>query len=376
VRPVTDTFLATVSGSHQAVFRARLVSYGQTGTNPGRLNSDLTPKDEINILDGNVIFDTKADVNATVELYTDYAWPTSTDDMIAPYGHEIFVERGITYGDGTREWVSLGYFRIDSIEQEVRTGRLRVTGSDRMVRARDERPQQPVVFPAGSSVGGMIDFVIGNAVPLLVSVYDFNAYSTLTTTDHILDDDRLKFCRELLTSYGKIMYFDYAGRLQVKSSPSYSGASPVYTLSSGRDGVLVSLTQSLSRDGVYNGVIARGEPIGDLPPVEGRAYDENPDSPTYIFGPFGQVVRFFSSPFLNSQAQCVDAARSILESSTGLPHVVEMGAVPNPALEGWDVVEVRYSDRVAPEIHVLDSIYYPLSVTDPMVMTSRKQFLG
>lgn len=376
MRPVTDTFLATVKGSHQAVFRARLISYGQTGTNPGRLNGDLTPKDEIPILDGNVIFDTKADVNATVELITDVAWPTSASDRITPYGNELFVERGITYGDGTHEWVSLGYFRIDSIQQDRRTGRLRVTGSDRMCRARDERPQQPVVFPAGSSVGGIVDNVIGNAVPLLESVYDFSAYTTLITTDHILDDDRVKFVRELLTAYGKIGYFDYAGRYQVKSIPSYTGSTPVWDIESGRNGTLVSLSQSLSRDGVYNGVIARGEPIGDLPPVEGRAYDADASSPTYFYGPFGQVVRFFSSPFLNSEAQCVDAARSILASSTGLPHVTEMGSVPNPALEGWDVVRVRYSDRTAPEIHVLDSIYYPLSVSDPMVMTSRKQFQG
>ena len=333
MRPVTDTFLATVKGSHQAVFRARLITYGQTGTNPGRLNLDLTPADEIPVLDGNVIFDTKADVNATIELWTDVDWPTSASDMITPYGNELFVERGVTYGDGTREWVSLGYFRIDSIEQDYRTGRIRVTGSDRMSRARDERPQQPTVFPAGSSVGGIVDNVIGSAVPLLVSVYDFSAYTTLTTTDHILDDDRVKFVRELLTSYGKISYFDYAGRLQVKSIPSYTGTEPVWDIESGRNGTLVSMTQSLSRDGVYNGVVARGEPIGDLPPVEGRAYDEDPESPTYIFGPFGQVVRFFSSPFLNSQAQCVDAARAILESSTGLPHVMEMGTVPNPALE-------------------------------------------
>jgi hypothetical protein len=367
VRPVTQTFLDTVRGSHQAMFRARLLPYGSTGVSP----PDGT---EITINAGNIIFDTKSDVNATLELFVDYGWPSSDADPIAPYGNEVFVERGVRYGEGAREWVALGYFRIDAIEQDYRKGQIRITGTDRMSRVRDYRPTAPENFVVGTSVEDIVNTVVGDAVPGLVALFDWDAGSTVISSDHVLSEDRIKFLRELLTAYGKIFYFDYAGRLIVRDQPVANEGSAVWEVNSGRDGVLVAMNRMISRESVYNIVIATGEPVGEEFPVRGVAEDTDPASPTNVDSAFGRVPRFFSSSFLTTTGQANSAARSILASSTGLPYLVELGSVPNPAIEGWDVVTVRYTDRLRPETHVLDSIYYPLSIDEPMVMTSRKQF--
>lgn len=368
MRPVSDSFLNTIRGAHKAVFRARVCAPGQTGVSPTGTT--------INILEGDVTFDTGSDVNATMDITTDLSWPSTAASLGAPYGQEVYIERGVQYASGTQEWVGLGYFRIDRVEQaNAPKGAVRITGSDRMSSIRDDRPIQPIVFTAGTSVGAVIDFVVQDAVPTVVTVYDWAAYSATLQSDHILDDDRIKFLNEILTAYGKVAYFDYAGRYQVKTPPSFTNT-PVWFVNSGKNGVLCSMTRTISRDGVYNGVVATGEPVGtDLAPVRGQALDLNVTSPTYWFGSFGKVPRFFSSSFLTTNAQCDSAAASILLTSTGIPYVVELGVVPNPALEGWDVLQVQYSDKVSYEIHVIDTIKYALGADGEMAIATRKQYL-
>lgn len=366
MRPVSNTFLSTIRGAHSAIFRARVCSPGQSGVNPTGTF--------INVLSGDVTFDTQADINGTLDLATDLTWPYYSSDLGAPYGQEIFVERGVQYANGTQEWVGLGYFRIDRVEQETAPrGQLRISGSDRMANIVDDRPLQPIVFSAGTSVGAVIDFVIQDALPSAITVYDWSAYTSVLVTDHVLDDDRVKFLNEILTAYSKVGYFDYAGRFQVKTPPSYTNPS-VWSVNSGRNGVLCAMKRTISRDGVYNAVVATGEPVGDSPPVRGIAQDLVTTSPTYWFGPFGKVPRFFSSSFLQTNDQCISAAASILSNSTGIPYVVNLGVVPNPALEGWDVITVAYDDDHS-EIHVIDTIQYSLGVEDSMGIATRKQFL-
>lgn len=367
MRPVSSNFLSTIRGSHLATFRVRVVESGQTGVTPVGT--------ELEVESGMVFFDTRAEVNGTVNLIAVLPWPDNSSGLGTPYGQELYIERGVEYGSGTREWVGLGYFRIDSIEQVGSDQALvRILGSDRMANVRDARPLEPKVYTAGTSVAAIVTDVLEDSGVSPVMNFDWDANSELLVTDHVLSEDKIKFLHELLTSYGKVFYFDYGGEFTAKTQPT-SANDPVFSVNAGRNGVLVSMNRYLSRDGVYNAVVATGESIGDAPPVRAVAYDNDPSSPTYFFGPFGRVPRFFSSSFMTTTDQCQDAANSILAQSIGLPYVVEFGVVPNPALEGWDVIDVLYSDRSAPETHIIDSIGYSLSVDGEMTLTSRKQFL-
>lgn len=366
MRPVSASFLSTVRGAHKAVFRARICAPGQTGTDPvGTV---------IPVLNGDVTFDTSADVNATLDLTTTYDWPNSTSAFGTPYGSEVFVERGVQYGNGIQEYVGLGYFRIDSVGQaRVPKGSIRIQGSDRMASIRDGRNLQPIQFSAGASFRAVVDFVVGDVVTgFTTGVYDFPDVNL--TASHILGEDRLQFLTDLLTAYGKVGYFRYDGRFVVKTPPSPASTS-VFTINHGRDGVLVQMSREINRDNVYNAVMATGEPVGEGTPVYGIAYDTVTTSPTRWGGPFGKVPRLFSSSFIETQTQALNAAGTILATATGLPYLVSLGAVPNPALEGWDVVLVDYDNNSPDEFHVLDRITYPLSVGGIMAMDTRKQYL-
>lgn len=367
MRPVSDRFLSVVRSSHKRVARATVVKPRQVGVQPVGV--------EIPILSGDVTVDINADVTATLSLETKFEWPKSTTDIGTPYGQEIYVERGIEYGDGGTEWVGLGYFRIDSPEQdEVPSGSIHISASDRMASIKDARPLQPVQFSEAASFQGVFDFVVNEALPGVPVVYDFPAGSTPLGISHIMDNDRLKFLQDLATSYGKIMFFDYAGRLQVKDAPDPTKAA-VFTVNAGRYGVMVNMKRALSRDGVYNAVVATGEAAGENPPVRGVAIDDTPGSPTNFFGDFGQVPKFFSSTFMQTNAQCVTAAEAELRKSTGLPYSVSLGLVPNPALEAGDVLTVSYADKAVPETHIADKIVYPLDTSSAMTIETRKQYL-
>lgn len=372
MRPVSDSFLSIVRGPHQMVSHAYIVTPGQTGVTPVGI--------EIPILSGDVKLDSTADIRATLELETsDQDWMAALDDAITPYGNEVFVQRGIVYGDGSEELVSQGYYRIYSVEQDsAPKGSLRVSGRDRMSAIVDDRPLAPIQFGEGASVASVFDFLVSDedngALPGCTIVYDFDAGETTFASSHALDDDRYGFLKDIADSLGKVMYFDYAGRLRVESAPNPTD--PVWTVNHGENGVVVSVSRTLSRDQVYNAVIATGESVGENPPVRGIAMDLNPNSPTYWYGPFGRVPKFYSSTFLTTDEQCEIAAQAMLAQQLGVPYSVDFDAVPNPALEPLDPVLISYDDRKAPEIHVIESLTIPLDPGATMRATTKQQIKG
>lgn len=367
MRPTSARWQKVVRSSHKRVVRAKIVAPGQWGVSPTGT--------EIDLVSGDVTTDINADILSTLQVDCFYPWPTETTDLGTPYGSEIYVERGIEYGDGGTEWVGLGYYRIDTVEQNrTPNGSLHVGASDRMASIRDGRVITPVQFGAGASLSSVVNFVVTQVLPAAQIVYDFSASTTFLSISHFLQDDRLKFLKDLLASYGKYMYWDYAGRLQIKSVPNPTGQ-PVLTINNGSNGILVDMKRSLSREGVYNVVVASGQPAGEQSPVIGIAMDTVPTSPTYWLGPFTAVTKYFSSTFLQTNAQCVTAAQAELRKSIGLPYTVSLGMVPNPALEAGDVILVKYANRADTELHIADKIVYPLDTSTPMRIETRKQFL-
>lgn len=376
MRPVTDSFLNTVRGPHKAVFRARLVDPWATGVNPASAGAPVP------VIKGDVTFDVHSDVNATMDLTI-----SAKFEDIDPYAGEIYLERGVMYANGIAEYVGLGYFRINTVEDDTVEDSpsdgpvIRITGEDRMANLRDGRVPSPVQFSSSASVASVIDFLVQDVMSTVVTVYDTvnwpggTAAATTLGSDHFVDRDRLAFIQELVSAYGKICYFDYAGRFVVKDAPSTSGT-PVFNINSGSYGVLVHASRSISRDGVYNAVVASGEAAdANVPPVYSVATDSDPASPTYYGGPFGKVPKFFTSSFLTTVEQCANTAQKLLIAQRGLPYQVTLGVVPNPALEAWDVISVTYAAGTV-EVHIIDQITYSMSVDDEMSIQTRKQYLN
>lgn len=366
MRPVTAAFLRTVRGSHSMTARAFVVSTFQTGTQPDGV--------EIPILNGDVVMDGNANVRSTLDLTTDGTgmWPTRVGDLLAPYGNEIFVQRGIKYGNGTTEWCSLGYFRIQTPQQSnPPDGPIRIEARDRMASIVDARLLAPVQYLPDATYGEVVTDLITQVYPAATIQWDDATDAQTIDRSVISDADRFAFLNDMVTSLGKIWYWDYRGVLVITDPPDPT--TPVYAVNAGAGGVLVSMSRHLTRDKVYNAVVASGEAADTNDPVRAVAYDANPASPTYFYGPFGPVPQFYSSPFVTTVAQAQAAADSLLRTQLGLPYQVDFTAVPNPALEPFDCVSVTSSMRAATEAHVLQSVTVPLSATATLSATTREQ---
>jgi hypothetical protein len=367
VRPASEAFHRASRGSHRAFSRAKVVTSYQEGTQPTGT--------EIAIFNGEATADAQANIRGRLNLTTDGTrmFPEGPEGLLTPYGNELFVERGIAFGGGSIEVISLGYYRIYEVEQEdVPNGPIRVMALDRMSGIVDARLEAPQQFTAGTSIEDVVTALVHEVYPGATILFDFNAATTLLQSNQVADQDRYAFLRDIAQSRGKVMYWDYAGRLRIEDPPSPS--EPVMEINYGRDGILVAMKRLLSRDGVYNAVVASGErPASDIEPVRAVAKDMNPDSPTYWLGAFGKVPRFYSSPLITDGAQAASAAEKLLARALGLPYSASLTAVPCVALEVLDPVAVTYSGRGRREIHILETVSIPLDVETPMTATTREQ---
>lgn len=372
--PVSSKFLATVRGSHGIVSRARVITPGATGADP--------PGVDLVVIDGGVTLDGSADVRGSLtslEVYAPFPTAWTTADLV-PYGTEIAVSRGVVYGNGAVERAPLGIYRIQSVEQaDAPAGTLTIGGQDRMSGLIEADLLAPRQFIAGTTLGAVVSNLVTEVYPAAVIEWDDATNLQTLTRAAIVEEDRFAFLQELVTARGKVMYYDYRGVLVIRTPPNPTTS--VFTVDAGATGVLVKVSRSLTRDGVFNAVVATGESADDFAPARGVATDDDPTSPTYWNGSFGKVPKPFASPLIYSNAQALTVAKAMLAQATGLPYSVDFSAVPNPALEPLDPVEVVYprvnvGASAAREIHVLDQITIPLASGGALGAKTRLQRRG
>jgi hypothetical protein len=366
VRPVSDRFLSALRGSHRAVSQAYVVAAGQTGTSPAGT--------ELAVIGGDVQLDASADIRATVALTVDGtgAFPTAAGDLLAPYGNELFVRRGIAFGGGAIEWVSLGYFRINSAEQDdAPDGPIRLAGQDRMGGIVKARLIAPVQFASTDTYGEVVDQLVTEVYPAAVIEWDDTTDTNPIGRALICEEDRFGFLNELVTGLGKIWFFDHRGHLVIKDVPD--PGDPVWDVDSGENGVLIDMGREISDEGVYNAIVVTGEALDTEAPPSAVAYDNNPDSPTYWEGDFGKVPRFYSSAFITTDGQAQTTANALLRTTLGVPYNVDFQVIANAALEPWDPITVRLHNRA--ETHVLNRLTVPLTAEQAMTAETREQNL-
>ena len=366
MRAVSDAFLRTLQGSHKIRSRARICTSFQTGTNP-----DGT---FVEVMDGTVTLDGKADVRGTLDIVIKGEWPENADDLITPYGHEIYVERGIEYSDDLIEYVGLGYYRIQTPEDGhtfALTKPIRVAAEDRMRAIIEGRLLAPVQFVSGTTFGLVVQTLIEEIYPSATIEWDDSTDTSTLVRSLIVEEDRYGFLNDAIASRGKIWYWDHRGVLVIKDVPSTTD--PVYEINHAASGTLIYAGQRLTRDDTFNAVVALGEGADTLTPVRGVAIDDDTSSPTYFFGPFGQVPRFYSSSFLSTDVECTTAAQSLLARELGLQYVVSFRSIVNPALEPYDVVQIKFAHHAAAQTHVLDVIPIPLHPGGVFDVETREQ---
>lgn len=366
---VTDVG-ALVSGSHRAVIEARVLTDYQTGPDPAG--------ETIQVLSGDVQFDATAAVWSSMSLETlgidetDYTslFPRFADSLLAPYGNEVYLRYGIDTGPETI-WTPLGYYRVDDTEQSGSSdGPIRLTGPDRWQGLADARLVVPRQYQSSRPVGSVVEDLVLDVYPQAVISWDDDTDQRALGRDLIIEEDRAGALRDIATSHGKVCYWDSEGVLRFETAPDPEAI--VWEIRAGWGGVLVSSSRRVSREGMYNGVVVRGEGATGAPAL-GIAVDVGVSSPTRWGGRFGMVPRFYSSPLVTTNEGGFLAAASILRRSIGMPYSVDFGAIPNPTLRPRQAVRITQRDGNR-EIHLVDTLRIPLT-GGPMTGTTREQTL-
>ncbi|MFJ6073714.1 DUF5047 domain-containing protein [Streptomyces sp. NPDC093065] len=283
--------------------------------------------------------------------------PRTPADKLATYGARLRISRGVAFGDGSQELVPLGVFRLDSVDGDLTEGPVTLQGKSLEACIADDKFTQ--VWTATGTVVGAVTALITRSLP------DADVISTITdgpigarTFD--IEADPWAGAQEIAAAAGAEVYTNADGVFVIAEMPDLLTAVPVWAVEAGEGGVYVTGNRAMASDGVFNGVLARGENVYEgVPPVSYLATDSDPGSPTYWDGPYGRRPMFYSSSTLVSLAACQQAATLKLAAARAPNATGDFTSLPNPALEPGDVLRVSHPDG-SRELHQVASFRVPL----------------
>lgn len=365
--------LRTIAGSHSVRIEARVVTGHPTGEDP-----DGT---EIEVLGGDVVWDGTAEVRASATLHTlgisgdtgKSRFPRFVDDLLAPYGREVFLRYGVDLGGAGTLWTPLGYFRIERNSQSrAPFGAIAIDGRDRMARIIKAELLAPRMFRANQTLGSVADNLIREIFPSAAILWDDDSDLDQLGRRLVVKRSRFEALKDIAESRGKLFYVDDAGAFRFDAAPDE--ATPLWEVRAGHDGVLIEPSREISTLDTPNAIMFVGQGIDDEEAVHTVVYDGNPQSPTYFFGEFGQVVERHETPLVKTGTGAVTAAVAKLRSRLGATYQVDFQAVTNPTLRPWHPVRVTYRDGNR-EIHVMQRVRVPLA-RQAMTGTTRQRILA
>lgn len=367
---VSQKFLETIRRSHRPVFYAD-VYRGGVRTTPAAYQATGLPLDK----GSSVTIDCGSQVRRSCQVtIADPALdPTTAQALLAPYGTELVLSRGVEYPGGVIEWVPLGWFRIDSARTS-KSGQhgpagIQVVGRDRSAYVVDDE-FTATVASTQSTVVAEIRALILDAMPSHVTgLHDLTGDTTACPAQVYDQRSRADAIDVLATAIGAEFFIAGDGTPTLKRIPTAATA-PSWTIDAGVAGVLIEADTSVDRGVIYNGWVVTGERTDGTAGSYALVTDTNVLSSTYWSGPFGRRPGRFSSPILTSDAMCTAAGTSLLARSSAAGWTIDLTSVPNPALEGSEVVVVLLPDG-RQQFHITDGVTIPLDVESPMPVRTR-----
>lgn len=321
---------------------------------------------------GSVSVDSTSMVRRTATITVDPRfWPASPNDLLAPYGSYCVVEYGIALRSGGIEWVPLilGYLDKAARSRPLPSD-LTVSLVDRSARVAEDRFDAPTQTVSGATVVTEIRRLIQDSLGIGVTVTDLTGSGQVAA---VIDIERERWkdgVEKLAESIGAEVFFRADGVGIIRATPTLDDPE-VWEIRTGQAGTIISTNDVLSREGVYNRVVASGQRSDGTAPVYAVVSDTDPLSPTQYGGAFGKKPRFYSSALLTTIPQCTTAATSLLARVKGSGANVEFTSLVNPALEPGDIVLAVDDDAGTATKHILDKVEIPLGPDGTQALVTR-----
>ena len=309
---------------------------------------------------GSVTADSTSQIRWTADL--EVRAPAGVDGVNG-FTTRVRVRHGLEYAPGDRELIGMGLYRVDAVDRaDTDPELLKITGNSFESKVIAARFQQPRVFPAADAAG-RLDTLITEAVPDAKIWWD--RVSSIHMPKLTVDRDRWPTVDgdasspSLAKSLGARVFCNGDGVFIVAPVPALTDPS-AWEATAGEGGVLITSSEQLTAEGVYNQVIASGESTdGTTVPVWGKAEDTDPYSLTYNRGEFGRRPRFYTSAMIRTTVQARAVARAQLAPYLGLKQQVSFDSLHDPRKEPGDVGLIR--GEIGDRKVILDAVTYDLT---------------
>jgi hypothetical protein len=306
---------------------------------------------------------------ATVEIADRKLWPAHPLDLLSPFGAELQVDYGIVVGS-TTEWIPLIRGVVtdaDRVRSTTSLSGVTLSLSDRSAKIAEDRFDSPTQTVSGALTTAEIARLITDSMPS-ATVVNKTGSSQVAAVIEINTERWSEGVEKLADSIGAEVFCDPQGTFIIRLQPTL-GDGVVWEVRSGRGGILVAKREKLTREKVYNRVIAIGERTDGTAPVRAVVSDTDPNSPTFYGGTFGKKSYTYNSPLLTTTGMCTLAATTQLARVKGIQASVGLETIVNPALDAGDVIRVW--DEGKQQIHIIDKVTIPLSVGQAQSIETR-----
>lgn len=294
--------------------------------------------------------------------------PQDASDALTPFGTKMYPYKGILYEDGTAEVYPLGVFHL-SQSSVVETGTLgntrvtiNLTGYDQSRKISRQKFTSTYTINQGTKVTDAIQALVTNVYPDARFDMITHGMTTPYGLSYAVGEDPWQACIDLAYSIGCQVYFNADG-VCVCAPPADLDAlsSPAMDYIEGEGCTMTDASAIYTDDPGYNGVIVIGATPGSgSDPVMGQAWDDDPASPTYRYGPYGQVPHVVNDSNITTQADADASASSLLSAAIGFITQTDITCWTNPAFEVDDVIQVQRANIAAKGLYILDAFTVPM----------------
>jgi len=364
--PASGEFKTAILSDHIVVSKAEVWNQG----------SKLTT---LNVDSGKVTVSVNSGVRRTcqVTLVTDRTIdnlvPDSGFDILAPFGNELRLYRGVQFTNGSIEYVPLGVFVMTDVDiSDTNDGvSISITGEDRSLiisRAKWTAPYQMVSGTLEASLTAMLQNRWADVQTSFVT-------TNVTVNQIVLgtesNQDPWQDAVYLAQLVGYDLYFDVLGVAVLRPFPSLDASTVVAKYEEGAETLITSLDRSMSSKETYNGVIYTIEGSQVTTPIRVEIWDEDTTSPTYRYGVFGDAPTFVTTNVLATEAEAIKAATSLLNTYRGAQENINWDSIVDPTLDVNDVVYVKTAGSKTDRLVIIDQLDIPMSPLASMSAQAR-----
>lgn len=299
--------------------------------------------------------------------------PDNGFSALTPFGNELRLYRGIQYPDGSRELVPLGVFVITrvSVKDDADGVEMSVEGSDRSILVANNSWLNPYTVTAGSLTTALTSLLQDRYANVQINFPTIPEQVSQQVLGLDSDNDPWKDAVAVAEACGYDLYFDPLGVATLERFPDRDSASVDATYEENADAVLISLDRQDTVEQTYNGVIFIAEGSAIDTPLRVEVWDEDPTSPTYRYGPFGQRPIFLSQSAVTVYATALSSATALLSKYLGSQQSLSWQQIVDPSLDANDVIRIRNTGAKVDRLVIIDALTVPLSATEAMSATAR-----